>query len=166
MHRSHSLSSRYPSFTSRRSTRTDRRQEIFTLFVTSIIPALADPSNAYNSQHVYVLNSLAEVKSIILLTDLNAPEALLLSLFSSAFDVVSGSAKSSSGEEVAENVRYDLTRLLVTVIDEAQTLGTEVVDVIVAQFLRVDPRIADSTTSKTKKNGAVPDEKQATLLPR
>lgn len=43
-------------------------QEIFTLIVSTIFPALADPSSAYNRQHLYVLKSLAEVKSIILLT--------------------------------------------------------------------------------------------------
>jgi sister chromatid cohesion protein PDS5 len=105
------------------------------------------------------------VKSIILLTDLHTPEALILSLFSSAFDIVSGSAKSSSGEEVAEQVKFDLTRLLVTVIDEAQTLAAEAVDVIIAQFLRVDSRGTADTTSK-KKIAAITDEKQGTLLPR
>ncbi|KAL1961144.1 hypothetical protein VTO42DRAFT_3089 [Malbranchea cinnamomea] len=142
-------------------------KDIFTTIVTSIIPALADPSNAYNDQHVYILSSLAEVKSIILITDLDAPDSLILSLFSSCFDIVSGSSKASTGEALAKNVEYDMIRLLVPVIDEAPTLAPEVVDVIVAQFLRVDPRIAEHTasSSKGKKNGAsVVDEKQGTLL--
>ena len=141
-------------------------KDIFTTIVSSIIPALADPGNAYNDQHVYVLSSLAEVKSIILITDLDQPDALILQLFSSCFDIVSGSSKASTGEELAKNVEYDMIRLLVPVIDEAPALAPEVVDVIVAQFLRVDPRIVEhtGTGSKGKKNGAIVDAKQSTLL--
>ncbi|OAX84292.1 hypothetical protein ACJ72_01334 [Emergomyces africanus] len=138
-------------------------KDIFTTIVTSIIPALADPSNAYNEQHVYVLSSLADVKSIVLLTDLDAPDTLILPLFSSCFDIVSGSSKSSTGEELAKNVEYDMTRLLVPIIDESSVLAPEIIDVIIAQFLRVDPRITEQPT-KGKKNGAHIDAGQGTLL--
>ncbi|EEQ84407.1 sister chromatid cohesion protein PDS5 [Blastomyces dermatitidis ER-3] len=140
-------------------------KDIFTTIVTSIIPALADPSNAYNEQHVYVLSSLADVKSIVLLTDLDAPDTLILPLFSSCFDIVSGSSKSSTGEELAKNVEYDMTRLLAPIIDESSVLAPEIIDVIIAQFLRVDPRIVEhSTSSKSKKNSVHIDSKQGTLL--
>ncbi|KAJ5983141.1 hypothetical protein N7481_005240 [Penicillium waksmanii] len=114
-------------------------KDIFTCIVTSVIPALADPSNAYNAQQTYVLGSLAEVKSVVLMTDLDHPDSLIVPLFSSCFDIVSGSSKTSTGEEVAKGVEFDMTRLLVTVIDETPVLAAEVVDTIVAQFLRVDP---------------------------
>ncbi|KAK2836917.1 hypothetical protein FQN49_006592 [Arthroderma sp. PD_2] len=144
-------------------------KDIFTLIVTSIIPALADPSNAYNDQHIYVLSSLADVKSIVLLTDVHAPDTLILPLFSSCFDIVSGSSKASTGEDLAKNVEYDMTRLLAPIIDEAPSLAPEVVDVIVAQFLRVDPRAIDqslaASTGKGKKGATgVVDTKQGTLL--
>ncbi|KAF3483329.1 bimD [Arthroderma uncinatum] len=144
-------------------------KDIFTLIVTSIIPALADPSNAYNDQHIYVLSSLADVKSIVLLTDVHAPDTLILPLFSSCFDIVSGSSKASTGEDLAKNVEYDMTRLLAPIIDEAPSLAPEVVDVIVAQFLRVDPRAIDQSlatpTTKGKKGATgVIDAKQGTLL--
>lgn len=137
-------------------------KDIFTCIVTSIIPALADPSNAYNVQHIYVLNSLAEVKSIVLLTDLDSPDALIYPLFSSCFDIVSGSSKASTGEQIAKNVEYDMTRLLVTIIDESPTLGPEVVDIIIAQFLRVEPRIFEQSGKKGKKIEI--DATQDTLL--
>ncbi|EGE04276.1 bimD protein [Trichophyton equinum CBS 127.97] len=144
-------------------------KDIFTLIVTSIIPALADPSNAYNDQHMYVLSSLADVKSIVLLTDVHAPDTLILPLFSSCFDIVSGSSKASTGEDLAKNVEYDMTRLLAPIIHEAPSLAPEVIDVIVAQFLRVDPRAIDqslSTSTGKGKKGAtgVVDAKQGTLL--
>jgi sister-chromatid-cohesion protein PDS5 len=131
--------------------------------VTSIIPALADPSNAYNAQHIYVLGSLAEVKSIVLMTDLDHPDSLIVPLFTACFDIVSGSSKASTGEEVAKGVEFDMTRLLVTVIDETPVLAAEVVDTIVAQFLRVDPRVLDNP-KKGKRPDAPLDAKQDTLL--
>ncbi|KAI5294568.1 hypothetical protein KEM52_003705, partial [Ascosphaera acerosa] len=146
-------------------------RDIFTTFITSIIPALADPSNAYNEQHIYVLSSLAEVKSIVLLTDLDNADTLILSLFSSCFDIVSGSTKASTGEELAKKVEYDMVRLLVPVIDEAPVLSPEVIDVIIAQFLRVDPRALGAENQpakggKRKHATAAADPKQKTLLPK
>lgn len=132
--------------------------------MASIIPALADPSNAYNTQHVYVLNSLADVKSIVLMTDLDHPDSLIVPLFTSCFDIVSGSSAASSGEEVAKNVEYDMTRLLSTVIDETPILAPEVIDVIVAQFLRVDPRAMEVPTKRGRKTDAPVDARQGTLL--
>ncbi|KAL4742368.1 armadillo-type protein [Aspergillus similis] len=139
-------------------------KDIFTCIVSSIIPALGDPSNPYNAQHIYVLNSLAEVKSIVLMTDLDHPDTLIVPLFISCFDIVAGSAKASTGEPIAKNVEYDMTRLLVTVIDESPVLAPDVVDVIVAQFLRVDPRVLDGPGKKGKKPETQVDEKQETLL--
>ncbi|KAE8154742.1 armadillo-type protein [Aspergillus avenaceus] len=139
-------------------------KDIFTCIVTSIIPALGDPSNTYNTQHFYVLNSLAEVKSIVLMTDLDQPDALIIPLFTACFDIVSGSAKASTGEEVAKNVEFDMTRLLVTVIDESPVLAPEVVDVIVAQFLRIDPRALENPSRRGKKAETPVDAKQGTLL--
>src|SRR4029077_16022912 len=121
------------------------------ILITSIIPPIADPSNAYNTQHIYVLNSLTEVKSIVLLTDLDSPDSLILPLFTSCFDIVSGSSKSSTGEQIAKNVEFDMTRLLVTVIGESLSLASEVVDIIIAQFLRVDPRIVEQPSKKGKR---------------
>ncbi|KAJ5488657.1 hypothetical protein N7539_003547 [Penicillium diatomitis] len=138
-------------------------KDVFTCVVSSIIPALADPSNAYNAQHIYVLGSLAEVKSIVLMTDLDHPDSLIVPLFTTCFDIVSGSSKASTGEEVAKGVEFDMTRLLVTVIDETPVLAAEVVDTIVAQFLRVDPRVLDNP-KKGKRAEAAFDAKQDTLL--
>lgn len=132
--------------------------------MSSIIPALADPSNTYNAQHIYVLSSLAEVKSVVLMTDLDQPDSLIVPLFTSCFDIVSGSSKASTGEEIAKNVEFDMTRLLVTVIDESPILAPEIVDVIVAQFLRVDPRAMENPGKRGRKADAPVDAKQDTLL--
>ncbi len=59
-----------------------------------------------------------------------------------------------------------MTAILVVLVDESTSLAPEVVDIIVAQFLRADPRVADGSSSKSRKNGAPPaiDQRQSTLL--
>ncbi|TGJ82296.1 hypothetical protein E0Z10_g6468 [Xylaria hypoxylon] len=134
-------------------------KEIFTLFVRVVLPALWNPSHAYNTQHKYVLASLADVKSILLINDVNNSEELLLELFSTFFDGISGSFKSSSGEQVAKDVEFHMTEVMVTLVDESASLPPSVLDVIMAQFLRAAPR--GGHREKTDANGT-----QTTLLPK
>ncbi|KXX74998.1 Sister chromatid cohesion protein pds5 [Madurella mycetomatis] len=96
-------------------------KDVFNLTVTSIIPSLFDPSNPYNNQHKYVLRSLAEIKSVVLLLDVDGSENLLLHLFSTIFDGVSGS-KSASGEQVAKDVEYSMQELLGVLVEDAASL--------------------------------------------
>ncbi|KAI0118679.1 armadillo-type protein [Nemania sp. FL0031] len=134
-------------------------KEIFTLFVRVILPALWNPSHAYNTQHKYVLASLADVKSILLINDVNNSEELLLELFSTFFDGISGSYKSSSGEQVAKDVEFHMTEVMVILVDESASLPPSVLDVIMAQFLRAAPR--GGHREKADPNGT-----QTTLLPK
>ncbi|OCK82685.1 ARM repeat-containing protein [Lepidopterella palustris CBS 459.81] len=137
-------------------------KDVFTLFIAKIFPALADPSNPYNGQHIYTLKSLAEVKSIVLLSDLPGSNSLILHLFTHCFDILSGPSKADSGEELSKNVEHHMTALLALLVDESEALPQEVVDVILAQFLRADPRAMVVGTSKSKKNAV--DDRQSTLL--
>ncbi|KAL8961673.1 MAG: hypothetical protein Q9193_001804 [Seirophora villosa] len=138
-------------------------RDIFNVIISQILPALADPSNAYNHQHLYVLSSLAQVKSIVLLADIPSADTLIRNLFQHCFDVVSGSPRSSPAEKVQQNVEAHMTALLACLVDESPTLPPEVVDIIVAQFLRTDPKALNGSGSKNKKNGVV-DEKQSILF--
>ena len=136
------------------------------MFISTILPALSDPSNAYNNQHLYVLESLATVKSIVLLTDIPSSETLIFNLFAIFFDILSGSSKSSTGEQVGKQVEFNMASILTIMADETASLPPEVIDIIVAQFLRADPRALNGSTGKSKKNGVLPvvDEKQSTLV--
>ncbi|KIW40584.1 uncharacterized protein PV06_07769 [Exophiala oligosperma] len=137
-------------------------KDIFTVVINSILPALADPTNAYNAQHVYILSSLSDSQSILLVTDIPNHDNLIVSLFTTAFDIVSGSSKGVSGVEISKSVEYHLKNLLVAVVDEV-TLPQDVTDVIISQFLRVDTGDSQDVSQKGKKRGAQ-DTKQATLL--
>ena len=135
------------------------------MLITSILPSLSDLSNAYNNQHIYVLQSLEQVKSIALVTDLPSSEALMTHLFGNFFDIMAGSSKSSTGERVGKNVEVNMTKILVMIVDEAAVLPNDAVDSIIAQFLRTDPRVLGGQTRKSKKGDTAPaiDEKQTTL---
>ncbi|KAF2836720.1 sister chromatid cohesion and DNA repair protein [Patellaria atrata CBS 101060] len=138
--------------------------DLFTLFIQTIFPALSDPSNPYNGQHQYVLKSLADVKSIVLLTDLpSASNKLILQLFTMCFDVLSGPSKAVSGEELSKNVEHHMTSVLATLVDECPNLPPQVVDIILAQFLRADPRVLSAGGTKSKKVDQL-EQNQSTLL--
>ncbi|KAF2456558.1 armadillo-type protein [Lineolata rhizophorae] len=140
-------------------------KDIFTMIINHVFPALADPTNPWNTQHSFVLKSLADVKSIVLLCDIPGANNLILHLFEVCFDVLSGGTKADSGEELSKNVEHHMTELLQYLVDESQGLPGEVVEVILAQFLRADPRALAGTSSKGKKgNSSQHDERQSTLL--
>lgn len=109
-----------------------------------------------------MLKSLAEVKSIILLTDTSAASTLIEILFKECFDVLGGPSKSNSNEELSKNVEHHMTSILTTLVDESDVLPNEVTYTILAQFLRTNPKIASSAAGRGKKS--MLDESQGTLL--
>ena len=100
----------------------------------------------------------------MLLTDIPSSEPLTIHLFTVFFDTLAGSTKSSTGEQLGKNVEFNMTSVLVTMVDESQTLPSEVIDIIVAQFLRTDPRALSGFPKKGKKPNTATDEKQTTLV--
>ena len=137
-------------------------KDIFTMMVNRILPLLENPSHPYNSQHLYMLKSLAEYKSIVIVTDISGSASLTQSIFTTCFDVLSGPSKASNGQELSKNVEHHMTQLLQILLDESPTISTDVVDVIVAQFLWADPLVLGSS-AKGKKHAPM-DAKQSTLL--
>ena len=108
-----------------------------------------------------MLRQLAEVKSIILLTDVPSAATLTEILFKECFDVLGGPSKSNSNEELSKNVEHHMTAVLTTLVDESDVLPNEVTYTILAQFLRTSPKVAGSAAGRGKK--AVLEESQATL---
>ncbi|ETN43045.1 uncharacterized protein HMPREF1541_02203 [Cyphellophora europaea CBS 101466] len=137
-------------------------KDIFTVIINTIIPALSDPTNAYNAQHVYILHSLSESQSILLLADVDSPDALITSLFANAFDIFTEKASSVSEVEISKSVEYHLKNLLSLVVDEVD-LPQDVTDIIISQFLRVESRKPREQTIKGRKSEPQ-DKTQSTLL--
>ncbi|PHH91384.1 hypothetical protein CDD83_692 [Cordyceps sp. RAO-2017] len=135
----------------------DQLKTMFSLFVKDILPSLHDPTNPYNSQHKYVLMSLTDVKSILLISEIHGADDLMLRLFNSAFDGVSASAKATAEEQVAKDIEIHLTEMLIELIDESPgSIPATVIDAIISQFLRAAP----PGGSRSKE----PNDKQSTLL--
>ena len=84
-------------------------------------------------------------------------------LFEQCFDLLSGTSRADSGESLSKNVEYRLTALLVALVDEGSALPTEVIEVILAQFLRADIGSLIRLSGNSKKISQI-DEKQTTLL--
>lgn len=114
-------------------------KEIFAHIISSIIPALADPLDPYSQQHQEILHSLSDVKSIILVSELPGSDSLVLNLFTNCFDVMSGNMRGSGRDPLSKSVEFNMTGMLIAYLDEAQTLPSGVIDILLAQFLRADP---------------------------
>ncbi|KAL6403772.1 hypothetical protein AUP68_13144 [Ilyonectria robusta] len=114
----------------------DQLKMMFTLFIKDILPALHNPTDPYDSQHKYVLMSLTDVKSILLITEVHGADELLLRLFNSTFDGVSTASKAASEEQVAKDVEIHLTEMLIQLIDESGSVSASIIDAIISQFLR------------------------------
>ncbi|GKT87848.1 LOW QUALITY PROTEIN: SPO76 protein [Colletotrichum tofieldiae] len=124
----------------------DQTKMFFNLVVTHIFPSLSDQGHPYHSQHKYVLTALTDVKSILLINDVDGADDLLLKLFSVFFDGVSGSSNSGPEEGVSKEVRNTMTEMLIALVDEASGMN---------------PKVIESRTERGEQNGS-----QSTLLPK
>ncbi|KAG0267491.1 hypothetical protein BG011_004525 [Mortierella polycephala] len=99
---------------------------VFSLFVNEL-RHIVNPSGPYFSMYYYLLESLSAVKSIILITELKNADGIMVELFRNTFDDVR--------PQQAKNVQICMSELLQHIIDEAENLPQEIVDIILAQFL-------------------------------
>ena len=105
-----------------------------------------------------MLESLAQVKSIVLINDVPHADDLITEIFSAFFDIVSGTSKASTGEQITKAVHLHMTSILVVLVDEAQIIPQDAVDIMVAQFLRVDPNALSVGDGKVKKKSFDPSQ--------
>ncbi|KKA28262.1 hypothetical protein TD95_001851 [Thielaviopsis punctulata] len=112
---------------------------IFSLFIREIIPALKETGSTYYAQHKYVLVSLSEVKSILLVMEIEGGDELFLRLTSACFDTISMLASHDPEGNVPRDIEHHMTHMLVTLIDESPGIPAVVIDSIMAQFLRTLP---------------------------
>ncbi|KAF2219046.1 armadillo-type protein [Elsinoe ampelina] len=135
-------------------------KEIFEYIITTVIPALGSPQDPYSNQHMRIVASLDEVKSIVLVGDIPSSESLMVRLFATVFDLVTDFSKEDGEKSMGKNVEISLTSLLSSLVEESETLPAEVVELILAQFLRTDSGL----TSLSRK-GARSSEQPARELP-
>ncbi|KAK6341360.1 hypothetical protein TWF696_008438 [Orbilia brochopaga] len=117
-------------------------REIFDLFIKTL-KGLEDSDSVFYQEHLYLLDRLHETQSIVLITDLPGADGLITNLFTTLFDL--------SANEGEKNVEYKMTDLLEQVVEEVNTLPTEVIDVLLAQMMRASPATATGDLSGKKK---------------
>ncbi|KAF9276541.1 hypothetical protein BGZ68_009952 [Mortierella alpina] len=115
---------------------------IFNLFVREL-RHIVNATGPYYSMYYYLLESLSVVKSIVLITDLKNADEIIVELFRNVFDDIR--------PQQAKNVQICMSELLQHIIDEAENLPQEIVDIILAQFLHKHKYFLDIIS--TARNG-------------
>ncbi|OLL23274.1 Sister chromatid cohesion protein pds5 [Neolecta irregularis DAH-3] len=100
---------------------------IFDCFLKQL-KGLESHESPYYPQYLYLLDSLATVKTIILMTDLSNADPLILETFRLFFDI--------ANPHTPKNVQHLMTEILQQLVDEAQAISPQITDVILSQFMR------------------------------
>ncbi|EPQ30988.1 uncharacterized protein PFL1_01177 [Pseudozyma flocculosa PF-1] len=106
-------------------TQTELR-DIFQFFIHQLTAGLAKPSSPQYSEHFYLLESLSHIKSVVLVCDLSNADELMTEYFKGFFD--------QARPDLSKNVELCMIDVLVALIDECQTLPTEVLELLLANF--------------------------------
>ncbi|GEM10842.1 cohesin-associated protein Pds5 [Rhodotorula toruloides] len=105
-------------------------------FLVRQLKHVGSPSDPHQAEYFYIVDSLASVKSIVLVCDLDAADDLMERVFRMAFDTVSSNSP--------KNVELALLDILLALLEEVSTVPSSVLDVLTAQFL---PRASKSRSS-------------------
>ncbi|ELU44304.1 cohesin-associated protein Pds5 [Rhizoctonia solani AG-1 IA] len=102
-------------------------KDIFQFFFRQLSTGLRGPDAPYYNEYFYLLESLASIKSIVLVCDIPAADELLCTIFRNVFDLVPMG--------LPKNVEMFMAEILVALIDECASLPSEVLEILLAQFL-------------------------------
>ncbi|THH15253.1 hypothetical protein EW146_g5196 [Bondarzewia mesenterica] len=102
-------------------------RDIFQFFFRQLSAGLKGPDSPYYSEYFHLLESLSTVKSVVLVCDLPNADELMTSIFRDLFALVR--------LDLAKKIEMFIADILVALIDECQTLPSEVLDIIMAQFM-------------------------------
>lgn len=120
-------------------------------FLTNQLKYAGDPKDPNQPEHFYVLDSLASVKSIVLVCDLDQADQLLARIFSVVFETVSSATP--------KNVTLALSDILLALLDEAASIPTGVIDAITTQFISRSHRSGGGGgKGKDRADGAADDD--------
>ncbi|KAJ1990140.1 Sister chromatid cohesion protein pds5 [Dimargaris cristalligena] len=97
-------------------------------FFLSQLAHLAQSNSDYFQLYFYLLESLSNVKSVVLVVDLNHPEQLVTEFFRLFFDIIR--------PDQSRNLQLYMVDVLHQLVEETPTVPQEVVDIILAQFLK------------------------------
>lgn len=107
-------------------TQTELR-DIFQFFFRQLSTGLKGTESTYYNEYFHLLESLSTVKSVVLVCDLPNSEELMMEVFRDFFALVR--------RELAKKIELFIADILIALIDECQSLPSEVLETIMAQFM-------------------------------
>ncbi|KAL4078145.1 armadillo-type protein [Scleroderma yunnanense] len=113
-------------------TQTELR-DIFQFFFRQLSAGLKGTESTYYNEYFHLLESLSTVKSVVLVCDLPNAEELMSEVFRDFFALVR--------RDLAKKIELFIADILVALIDECQSLPSEVLETIMAQFMDKNARM-------------------------
>jgi sister-chromatid-cohesion protein PDS5 len=101
-------------------------QDIFQFFFRQLVNGLKGPDAPYYDQYVHLLRSLSRAKSVVLVCDLPHADELLIEVFKDFFTL--------SKLNLPATVEAFMADILTALIDEAQSVPNEVLEILLSQF--------------------------------
>lgn len=102
-------------------------RDIFQFFFRQLSAGLKGTESAYYNEYFHLLESLSTVKSVVLICDLPNAEELMIEVFRDFFALIR--------RELAKKIELFIADILIALIDECQSLPSEVLQTIMAQFM-------------------------------
>ncbi|KAH9990948.1 armadillo-type protein [Russula compacta] len=102
-------------------------RDIFQFFFRQLATGLRGSESPYYNEYFHLLESLSTVKSVVLVCDLPNAEELMVDIFRDFFALVR--------HDLSKKIELHMADVLVALIDEATSLPSELMDIIMAQFL-------------------------------
>ncbi|KAI0634818.1 armadillo-type protein [Trametes polyzona] len=102
-------------------------RDIFQFFFRQLTNGLKGPDSPYYNEYFHLLESLSTVKSVVLVCDLPNGDDLMVDIFRDFFGLVR--------RDLAKKIELFLADILIALIDECQSLPSEVLEIIMAQFM-------------------------------
>ncbi|KAI0371302.1 hypothetical protein BV20DRAFT_1120710 [Pilatotrama ljubarskyi] len=108
-------------------------RDIFQFFFRQLTTGLKGPDSPYYNEYFHLLESLSTVKSVVLVCDLPNGDDLMVDIFRDFFGLVR--------RDLAKKIELFMADILIALIDECQSLPSEVLEIIMAQFMDKNARM-------------------------
>ncbi|KAI6134781.1 armadillo-type protein [Pisolithus croceorrhizus] len=108
-------------------------RDIFQFFFRQLSAGLKSTESTYYNEYFHLLESLSVVKSVVLVCDLPNAEELMIEVFRDFFALVR--------RDLAKKIELFIADILIALIDECQSLPSEVLEVIMGQFMDKNARM-------------------------
>lgn len=102
-------------------------RDIFQFFFRQLSTGFKGPDEPYFNEYFHLIESLSTVKSVVLVCDLPSADELLHEIFRDLFTIVK--------RDFTKKVEILMADILVALIDECNSLPSDALEIIMAQFV-------------------------------